>query len=100
MRNRLAAVVALSVAAFTATATPAPGAPRLEAYFTRWSHSVEQRAKLEVSGGARLAVRIYRAGPENGAKVFDAGAMNFGGTADPPTVRQLITNLWERLSRP
>ena len=35
-----------------------------------------------------------------GAKVFDAGAMNFGGTAELPPVRQLLENLWNRLSRP
>ena len=35
----------------------------------------------------------------NGAKVFDAGAMNFGGTAEYPVVRTMA-NLWARLTKP
>ena len=36
----------------------------------------------------------------NGAKVFSAGAMNFGGSALWPTVSTLMTNLWAKLTRP
>jgi hypothetical protein len=43
-------------------------------------------------------VTYYRL--SNGAQVFDAGALNFGGTADLPPVRQLVQNLWTKLSRP
>ena len=34
-----------------------------------------------------------------GAKVFDAGVMNFGGTTDFPLPGKLMDNLWARLSR-
>ena len=40
----------------------------------------------------------YRAA--NGAEVFDAGALNFGGTADNPGVRRMVENLWRRLGPP
>ena len=36
----------------------------------------------------------------NGAKVFDAGVINFGGTANLLPVRQLVANLWNRLGQP
>ena len=35
-----------------------------------------------------------------GAKVFAAGVMNFGGWAMTRPVRQMVSNLWARLSRP
>jgi hypothetical protein len=35
-----------------------------------------------------------------GAKVFDAGVINFGGTSLWPGVRELMRNLWRELSRP
>ena len=35
-----------------------------------------------------------------GAKVFDAGAINFGGTAEWPVVSKMLSNLWARLSAP
>jgi hypothetical protein len=38
---------------------------------------------------------LYRLG---GATVFDAGVMNFGGSADWPVVSTLVSNLWEHLS--
>ena len=37
---------------------------------------------------------------KRGAKVFDAGAINFGGTAEWPVVSRMLDNLWSRLSRP
>jgi hypothetical protein len=36
----------------------------------------------------------------SGAKVFDAGVINFGGTAAWPTVSPLMANLWAKLSTP
>lgn len=36
----------------------------------------------------------------SGAKVFAAGALNFGSAALVPPVPTLLANLWERLSRP
>ena len=53
----------------------------------------------DVFGAGQTAQMTYYQLP-NGAKVFDAGAMNFGGTAELPPVRQLVQNLWTRLSRP
>jgi hypothetical protein len=35
-----------------------------------------------------------------GAKVFDAGVMNFGGTSLVPVVAQMLENLWQRLTAP
>jgi hypothetical protein len=35
-----------------------------------------------------------------GAKVFSAGAINFGGSAQLPVVSLLLTNLWRHLRRP
>ena len=37
---------------------------------------------------------------KRGAKVFDAGAINFGGTAEWPVVSRMLDNLWARLRRP
>lgn len=37
---------------------------------------------------------------KRGAKVFDAGAINFGGTAEWPVVSRILDNLWARLSKP
>ena len=35
-----------------------------------------------------------------GAKVFDAGAINFAATATQQPVSTLLENLWGRLSQP
>jgi hypothetical protein len=35
-----------------------------------------------------------------GAKVFAAGALNFGGSAQWPQIGRLVENLWRELSRP
>jgi hypothetical protein len=79
--------------------------------FGRYGIEVDARAP-ESPGGTRVLAQIPDVfGPgqtaemtyyqlPNGAKVFDAGAMNFGGTAELPPVRQLVQNLWTRLSRP
>lgn len=53
----------------------------------------------DIFGPGQSAAMTYYSLP-NGAKVFDAGALNFGGTAELPPVRQLLANLWSRLSRP
>jgi hypothetical protein len=34
-----------------------------------------------------------------GAQVFDAGVMNFGGSAANPAVARMLENLWRRLGR-
>jgi hypothetical protein len=36
----------------------------------------------------------------NGAEVFDAGVLNFSGTADNPGVSRMVENLWRRLGPP
>jgi len=48
--------------------------------------------------GQTAQMTHYRA--PNGAEVFDAGVLNFGGTADFPLVTPLIDNLWQRLTTP
>ena len=35
-----------------------------------------------------------------GAKVFDAGAINFAASATTPPVSQLLENLWNHLATP
>jgi len=53
----------------------------------------------DVFGPGKTAEMTYYALP-NGAKVFAAGTINFGGTAQLPPVRQLLENLWARLIQP
>jgi hypothetical protein len=36
----------------------------------------------------------------NGAKVFAAGALDFGGSATTEPVDRMLENLWDRISRP
>ncbi|MFL6039455.1 MAG: N,N-dimethylformamidase beta subunit family domain-containing protein [Gaiellaceae bacterium] len=50
-------------------------------------------------GPGRSAEMTYYATPA-GAKVFSAGAMNFGGSALWPAVSRMLENLWEWTSRP
>jgi len=50
-------------------------------------------------GPGKSAQMTYYETPR-GAKVFDAGVMNFGGTALEPPVRALLAALFRRLSRP
>jgi len=45
--------------------------------------------------GMPAEMTYYRLGA---AQVFDAGVMNFGGTADWPVVSTIVDNLWQRLS--
>jgi hypothetical protein len=53
----------------------------------------------DVFGPGKSAEMTYYETPR-GAKVFDAGTINFGGTAEFPPVPRLLENLWARLSRP
>lgn len=46
--------------------------------------------------GLSAEMTYYRRGA---AQVFDAGVMNFGGTADWPVVSTIIGNLWQRLAQ-
>lgn len=36
----------------------------------------------------------------DGAKVFSAGVMNFGGSAGWPVVSTILSNVWTRLTTP
>jgi hypothetical protein len=79
--------------------------------FGNYGIEIEARAPESPPGTGALATIPDIFGPgqtaemtyyslANGAKVFDAGVMNFGGTANLPPVRQLVANLWSRLSQP
>jgi hypothetical protein len=84
---------------------------RTGASFGRYGIEVDQRVRDSPRGTIVLA-RIHDIfGPgrsaemtyyetKAGAKVFSAGVMNFGGSAEWPVVSQLLTNLWRRLARP
>jgi len=52
-----------------------------------------------VFGRGKTAEMTYYETPR-GARVFAAGAMNFGGSAHNPVVARLLANLWARLARP
>jgi hypothetical protein len=52
----------------------------------------------DLFGPGRSADMTYYETP-SGAKVFSAGAINFGGSAEWPVVSRLLDNLWRRLSR-
>jgi hypothetical protein len=53
----------------------------------------------DIFGAGKSAEMTYYE-TAGGAKVFDAGVINFGGSALQPTVRPLISALFARLSRP
>ena len=53
----------------------------------------------DIFGPGKSAEMAYYELP-NGARVFAAGVINFGGTAEFPVVSRIISNLWARLSRP
>jgi hypothetical protein len=53
----------------------------------------------DIFGPGRSAEMTYYA-TKAGAKVFSAGVINFGGSAELPVVSRLLDNLWDRLSRP
>ena len=52
-----------------------------------------------IFGAGKNAEMTYYTTPR-GAKVFSAGGMNFGGSAQWPTVTTLMLNIWTELSRP
>ena len=52
-----------------------------------------------VFGRGRSAEMAYYT-TRSGAKVFAAGSLNFGGSAENPVVRGLLENLWTHLRRP
>jgi N,N-dimethylformamidase beta subunit-like, C-terminal len=52
-----------------------------------------------IFGPGRSAEMTYYT-TKRGAKVFSAGAINFGGSAGWPVVSRLLANLWTHLSRP
>ena len=45
--------------------------------------------------GQTAQMTHYRAA--NGAQVFDAGVLNFAGTAEDPGVSRMVENLWRHL---
>jgi hypothetical protein len=53
----------------------------------------------DVFGPGLTAQMSYYETPA-GARVFAAGALDFGGSADTPVVSVLLANLWARLSKP
>ncbi|MFZ0341880.1 MAG: N,N-dimethylformamidase beta subunit family domain-containing protein [Gaiellaceae bacterium] len=58
---------------------------------------VEVLAEIpHIFGPGQTAQMTHYTAP-NGAEVFDAGVLNFGGTADDPGVSTMIENLWQRL---
>jgi hypothetical protein len=50
-------------------------------------------------GAGRSAEMTYYT-TARGAKVFSAGVINFGGSAEQPIVSRLLANLWRHLRRP
>jgi hypothetical protein len=50
--------------------------------------------------GLDLTAQMSYYETSNGAKVFAAGTLDFGGSATTEPVSQLLENLWARLSRP
>ncbi len=53
----------------------------------------------EIFGAGKSAEMTYYTTPP-GAKVFSAGVMNFGGSAQWPTVTTMMLNLWNELRQP
>jgi hypothetical protein len=53
----------------------------------------------DVFGPGLTAQMTYYETPQ-GAKVFAAGVIDFGGSSTLPTVSRLLSNLWQRLSAP
>jgi hypothetical protein len=70
----------------------------------QWTHASPPRTLVlaeakNLFGPGRSAQMTYYQTP-GGAKVFSAGAINFGGSAEWPVVSRLLDNLWRRLSTP
>jgi hypothetical protein len=62
-------------------------------------HTLVLAEAKNLFGPGRSAEMTYYQTP-NGARVFSAGAINFGGSAEWPVVTRLLDNLWRRLSAP
>jgi N,N-dimethylformamidase len=63
-------------------------------------HGTKVLAKAsDVFGKGQTAEMSYYE-TSNGARVFAAGVINFGGTADWPAISPLVENLWRRLTTP
>jgi len=83
----------------------------LGSHFGRYGIEVDARTSESPAGTTVLAripnifgrgrtaeMTYYRT--VRGAKVFAAGAMNFGGSADWPVVSRLLRNVWSRVASP
>jgi hypothetical protein len=91
----------LAVAALAAAPAPAP-AP-VEAYFVQRSCERGRRSRgrasiRDVFGPGKSAEMTYRES-FTGARVFAAGAIDFGGSAMNPVISRILGNLWDRMSR-
>ena len=53
----------------------------------------------DLMGPGKSAEMTYYETPA-GAKVFDAGAIDFAASLDDPVVAQLVENVWARLAQP
>jgi N,N-dimethylformamidase beta subunit-like protein len=53
----------------------------------------------DLFGPGRSAEMTFYRRDAGGAEVFAAGTLNFGGSTRNPTIRSLLDNLWQRLSR-
>ncbi|MGZ8783219.1 MAG: hypothetical protein ACXWZB_06945, partial [Gaiellaceae bacterium] len=53
----------------------------------------------DVFGPGLTAQMTYYETPQ-GAKVFAAGSIDFGGSATLPSVSRMLSNLWARLAAP
>jgi hypothetical protein len=62
-------------------------------------HTLVLAEAKNLFGPGRSAQMTYYQTPR-GAKVFSAGAINFGGSARWPVVSRLLDNLWRRLASP
>jgi hypothetical protein len=79
--------------------------------FGRYGYEIDIRSPATPSGTILLASIPDLMGPGRtaemtyyetaaGAKVFAAGALNFGASVGDPVVARILDNLWARLSRP
>jgi N,N-dimethylformamidase beta subunit-like, C-terminal len=79
--------------------------------FGRYGYEIDIRSPATPPGTILLASIPDLMGPGRtaemtyyetaaGAKVFAAGALNFGASVDDPVVGRILDNLWARLSRP
>jgi hypothetical protein len=67
--------------------------------FTQRSYGTIALARIhDIFGPGKSAEMTYYT-TKAGAKVFSAGVMNFGGSAEWPVVSRLIENLWDELTR-